>query len=88
MQLWAAENDRITPNASSADNVKANLPHPPETHMVANAGHFDFLAPCSDALAKVAPEICTSAPGFDRTAFHGELNKAIVAFFQAQLPPP
>jgi predicted dienelactone hydrolase len=37
VQLWAAENDRITPNASSADNVKANLPHPPETHMVANA---------------------------------------------------
>jgi predicted dienelactone hydrolase len=87
VQLWAAENDLITTNGSSADIVKANLPQPPETHMTANAGHFDFLAPCSDALAKVAPEICISASDFDRTAFHGELNKAIIAFFTAQLPP-
>jgi predicted dienelactone hydrolase len=89
VQLWAAADDRITPNASFADAVKANLPRPPDYRLVANAGHFDFLAPCNEALAKVAPEICVSAPGFDRAAFHdNDMNQALVAFFRAQLPPP
>lgn len=88
IQLWRAENDQITPNQWHADIVRADLPKPPEDHLVANAGHFDFLAPCVDALAKIAPEICTSAPGFDRAAFHADLNKALVGFFKAQLAPP
>jgi predicted dienelactone hydrolase len=53
---------------------------------VANAGHFAFLAPCSAALAQIAPEICRAAPDFDRTAFHREFNAAVVAFFNRYLP--
>jgi predicted dienelactone hydrolase len=86
IQLWRAENDKIAANAWNADIIMAALAKPPEDHLVANAGHFDFLAPCTEALAKVAPEICASAPGFDRTAFHADFNKALVAFFQTQLP--
>jgi predicted dienelactone hydrolase len=85
IQLWRAEDDKITANEWNADIVRAYLPKPPEDHLVANAGHFDFLAPCSDALEKVAHAICASAPGFDRTAFHTDFNKALVAFFKAQL---
>jgi predicted dienelactone hydrolase len=88
VQLWRAENDKITPNEWNADIVKDALHQPPEDHLVPNAGHFDFLAPCSEALAKVAPEICESAPGFDRAAFHRDMNKALVAFFKAQLASP
>lgn len=88
LQLWRAENDQITPNQWDADLVRDALPKPPEDHLVAKAGHYDFLAPCVDALAKIAPEICTSAPGFDRTAFHTEFNQALTAFFKAQLAPP
>jgi predicted dienelactone hydrolase len=88
IQLWRAENDTINPNKWYADIVRDALPKPPEDHLVVNAGHFDFLAPCVDALAKIAPEICASAPGFDRAAFHDEFNKALVAFFKAQLAPP
>ena len=88
VQLWRADDDKITPNKWFGDIVRDELPQPPEDHLVANAGHFDFLAPCSDALAKIAPEICASAPGFDRAAFHQDINKAIVAFFKAQLAPP
>ena len=85
VQLWRAEDDKITPNRLFGDIVRDALPTPPKDHLVPKAGHFDFLAPCSDALAKVAPEICESAPGFDRAAFHQEFNKALVAFFKAQL---
>jgi predicted dienelactone hydrolase len=55
--------------------------------MVPAAGHFSFLAPCSEALAKIAPDICRDA-GFDRAKFHKELNEALAAFFKAQLPAP
>jgi predicted dienelactone hydrolase len=88
VQLWRAEDDKITPNLWNGDIVRDALPKAPEDHLVPKAGHFDFLAPCNEALAKTAPEICESASGFDRAAFHLELNKAVVAFFTAQLPAP
>ena len=85
VQLWEAENDRIAPNRWNADIVKANLPSPPEAHLVPGADHFAFLAPCSEALAARVPEICREMPGFDRTAFHRDFNEAVVAFFRKQL---
>jgi predicted dienelactone hydrolase/intracellular septation protein A len=86
VQLWEAEDDRIARNRWSADNVKANLPSPPEVQLVPGADHFGFLAPCSAALAEQAPEICRDPPGFDRTAFHRDFNAAVVAFFRKQMP--
>jgi predicted dienelactone hydrolase len=88
IQLWRAEGDVITPNQWNADLIRDSLPKPPDDHLVPQAGHYDFLAPCSEALAKVAPEICEDAPGFDRAVFHQELNQTLVAFFKAQLPSP
>ena len=88
VQLWRAENDTITPNKTHADIVRAELPQPPEDRLVPHAGHFSFLAPCNDELAKLAPEICLDAPGFDRAAVHQDMNKALVAFFKAQLAGP
>ena len=88
VQLWRAEDDRITTNVLNADIVKARLPKPPEDHLVAKAGHFAFLAPCSEALAAIAKEICTDTAGFDRAAFHQELNQALIAFFKTQFASP
>lgn len=81
VQLWEAQDDHIVPNGI----VGPELPKPPGLHVVPNAGHFDFLAPCSAMLAARAPEICESAPGFDRTAFHDRFNREIAAFFAAML---
>jgi len=88
IQLWRAENDVITPNPWYADVIKDALPKPPDDHFVPVAGHFDFLAPCNDALVAVAPEICQDPPGFDRAAFHQDFNTTLVEFFKAQLAPP
>ena len=52
------------------------------------AGHFAFLAPCSEALAKIAPEICQDNAGFDRVAFHQQFNQALIDFFKTKLAPP
>lgn len=80
VQLWRAENDTVVPHPRYAEAVRLALPRAPEYRVVANAGHFDFLAPCSPALAAIAPPICTSASGFDRAQFHAGFNAAVVGF--------
>ena len=85
VQLWEAEDDERAPNRWNGDIVKANLPSPPEAHLVQAADHFAFLAPCSASLSRMVPEVCAEVPGFDRTAFHRDFNVAVVAFFRKQL---
>lgn len=83
VQLWRADDDRILPAPFYADAVRSALPQPPEFRAVANAGHFDFLAPCADP--SLVPEICQSAAGFDRAMFHADFNATVAAFFTARL---
>jgi len=85
VQLWASEfgGDGIIPH--SVDIVDKNLPTKHEYHVVANSGHFAFLAPCPPAMAAELPYICTDPPGFDRVAFHVKFNADALAFFRAQL---
>jgi predicted dienelactone hydrolase len=85
IQLWRAADDHILPQPDYAEAVYHDLPARPDYRVVANADHYDFLAPCSDALAKIVPFICVSRPGFDRAAFHADFNRAVVAFFDATL---
>lgn len=85
IQLWRAEDDVLLPHPWYAQAVRQALPQAPDYRVVPGAGHFDFLAPCSDKLAGIAPPICTSRPGFDRAAFHREFNAQVVAFFEKTL---
>jgi len=87
VQLWRAEDDVILPHPRYAEAVRLALPQAPEYHVVPKAGHFDFLAPCTSALANIAPVICTSAPDFDREVFHRSFNASVVAFFGKNLKP-
>lgn len=87
VQLWRAGDDKVLPSPFYAEAVAAALPRAPETHVVPHAGHYDFLAPCPDALARAAPAICTSEAGFDRTAFHRAFDTDVVAFFAHALAP-
>lgn len=83
VQLWRADDDQILPAPHYADAVRAALPARPEFHAVPGAGHFDILAPCADP--SIVPQICASAVGFDRTAFHARFNADVVRFFSAKL---
>jgi predicted dienelactone hydrolase len=85
VQLWRAADDQVLPHPYYAEAVRLDLPTPPESHVVANAGHYDFIPPCSEALAKAVPMICKSNPGFDRAAFHAEFNRDVVGFFERTL---
>ncbi len=88
VQLWQAGDDEILPAPHYVEPVAAALPHPPVRHIVEGARHYDILAPCSPELVSAKPEICASAPGFDRAAFHARFNAAIVAFFDRALGHP
>jgi predicted dienelactone hydrolase len=85
VQLWRAAEDHILPHPDYAEAVRIALPTPPEYHVVENADHFDFLAPCTDLLRQFAPVICVSRPGFDRAAFHQTFNAEVVRFFKETL---
>lgn len=86
IQLWASEQggDGVTPESVAA--VSRELPEKVEFHVVPNSQHFSFLPPCSEALAKRVPEICSDQRGFDRAAFHREMDAQILAFFREHLP--
>lgn len=82
VQLWRAEQDMVLPHPYYAEVVHRLLPKA-EYQVVAGAGHFDFMAPCSEALAKVAPMICPNT--IDRPAFHKAFNTDVVRFFKTTL---
>jgi len=85
VQLWRAQNDAESPDMWNSAVVLKELPKPPEEHVVPGAGHYIFLAPCSQALAAAVPPICDDAPGFDRAAFHRTFNQSVVEFFNKEL---
>lgn len=88
VQLWASERggDGVEPHDVAA--VDKNLPAPHEYHVVPNSGHFAFLPPCPPALVAARPELCADSPGFDRVAFHKQLNTDMLGFFRAHLLNP
>lgn len=87
IQLWRASNDNQVPDAWNTALVRQELPRPAEEHVVARAGHYAFLPPCPEALARQVPQICTDDPGFDRATFHRDFNREVVTFFKKTLLP-
>ncbi|GAA0643897.1 alpha/beta hydrolase family protein [Brevundimonas lenta] len=81
IQLWQAADDEILPSPFNAEPIRDRLGRAPEYHLVADAGHFDFLPPCAPEMAAQIPALCRSKPGFDRAAFHETFNREVVRFF-------
>lgn len=85
IQLWRASNDDQVPDAWNTALIQQELPIPAEEHVVTRAGHYVFLPPCSEALARQAPQICSDDASFDRATFHRNFNREVVAFFKRTL---
>jgi predicted dienelactone hydrolase len=82
VQLWRAEWDTVLPQPYYAEAVHGMMPKA-EYHVAPAAEHFDFMAPCTDALTKAAPSICID--NIDRAAFHKTFNAEVVRFFRKTL---
>jgi predicted dienelactone hydrolase len=76
--MLTAEKDQLTP-PFHAEIVKSSVMGV-EHRVVANAGHFSFLSPFPATMAR--PEFAPSQDpdGFDRSAFHKEMNREILDF--------
>ena len=79
VQLWASKwgGDGIVPGSVQA--LGQLLPATTEVQVVAGAGHFAFLPPCTPQLAAVAPA------GFDQAAFHQRFTAEVQRFFVQKL---
>ncbi|WP_321926292.1 alpha/beta hydrolase family protein [Paraburkholderia guartelaensis] len=85
IQLWASQFGGAGVLPRNADALAKTLPHRPEYHIVSNAAHFAFLAPCPAAMKNNEPGVCVDANGFDRTVFHKQFDEMALTFFQANL---
>lgn len=85
IQLWGSERGGDGVSPENVATIARNLPVKADLHLVANSGHFAFLTVCPPELVKAAPEICTDSAGFDRAAFHQQLDAQVLAFFRKKL---
>ena len=92
VQIWSGEVDDRVPHASNGALIAKHLPGEPDVHIVKNAGHFAFLAPCDPRLPRLkaaSPEVwamvCVDAEGFDRQSFQRRCNSQLATFFDAAL---
>jgi predicted dienelactone hydrolase len=90
VQLWSGMLDESVPTDTNAAFLATQLPAAPETHFIENANHFAFLVmPCREAFKEEDPEeyemVCGDAPGFDRYAFHTDMHKEMLRFFNDKL---
>jgi predicted dienelactone hydrolase len=90
IQLWASvySGNGMGMDGVSPANVAAidrDLPLAHEFHVVENATHFAFLAPCRPQPGRTVTAICLDAPGFDRAGFHRMFDAATLAFFRTKL---
>jgi predicted dienelactone hydrolase len=85
IQLWASQygGDGVLPETTPA--LAKLLSTRAEYHLVEGAAHFAFLAPCSATQTASIPGLCVDAHGFDRVAFHNDLNDKILKFFKEKL---
>ncbi|MBN3763575.1 dienelactone hydrolase [Burkholderia sp. Ac-20365] len=85
IQLWASQfgGDGVLPETSPA--LADALPHKPDYHLVHDAAHFAFLAPCSVTMKHDVPDICVDGNGFDRVAFHQQFDLTVRDFFEANV---
>ena len=88
VRLIRAAADEMLPHPQGVENIAQSLPVPPDYWVLDGAGHFVFLAPCSEMLASIAKQICTDPPGIDRVAIHERLNTDMIAFFRKTLASP
>lgn len=84
--LYQASQDHLIREPFSVERLRKLLPNIRGDHRI-EAGHFVFIAPCPSNLLAELAEICSDAPGIDRTAIHRQINNDVTLFFQQQLPP-
>jgi len=83
--LYYAQKDQVLLPRYNALHIAPLMRTLARLKMVPNAGHYVFLSPCSQELAKGEPDLCTDPPGTDRTAVHRKIDADALKFFDETL---
>lgn len=85
--LYIGSQDHHTPKQWTADVILKGVPNQELVRLreIQNAGHFSFISPFPEAMTSPDFLPSTDPEGFDRSAFHGELPKEILAFLNDSL---
>ena len=85
MRMISAGKDEELDNRVNAQHFKNLLSDKAAHEIIAGAGHYIFMAPCSDQLKLVVPVICEDPASINRAEIHQRLNKDIAIFFDEVL---
>ena len=83
--LYSGDGDKIVFPDKNADALARKLPVAPEFKVIPGAGHFVFMAPCTDEQIAAMPGLCTDAKGVDREDIHRDLIYEAGRFFSKSL---
>jgi predicted dienelactone hydrolase len=83
IQLWASELGGAGVRQEHTELLQKWVPQAGPMGLAKGAGHFAFLAPCSEELRQEASTICEDPAGFDRQKWHGAMNQAVATFFRS-----
>jgi len=84
VEIVAGQNDQIAPVAFNAQTL-ARLSPKARLTLLPGAGHYTFLATCTDRGRREQPQLCIDASGVDREAVHARTLDLAVAFFRTSL---
>ncbi|WP_243286437.1 alpha/beta hydrolase family protein [Geothrix terrae] len=80
--LYYSQNDLVLRPDANARHILPLIHTLAGVKEVPKADHWVFLAPCSPALAKQIPDLCTDSPGVNRKLVHTQINTDALAFFR------
>ncbi|KTB60517.1 alpha/beta hydrolase family protein [Pseudomonas syringae] len=83
--MYAGDDDQLLAIDRNAEALARKLPQAPDYKLLAGAGHFVFMAPCSDEQRATAPLLCNDPDGVDREDIHRTLSAEAVRFFTTAL---
>ena len=83
--LYSGDGDQLVFPDKNSDALARKLPTTPEFKVIPGAGHFVFMAPCTDEQMATMPGLCTDAEGVDREDIHRDLIDEAGRFFRQSL---
>jgi predicted dienelactone hydrolase len=86
--IYSGDNDQLVAIDKNADALARKLPGNTDYRLLPGAGHFVFMAPCSDEQRSASPALCTDADGVDREGIHRDLIHEAGKFFTHTLGRP
>jgi predicted dienelactone hydrolase len=83
--MMTAEQDTVTPSFHP-EIIKNGLPEETllEHKIISGAGHFSFLSPFPPAMVKPTFTPSQDPSGFDRPAFHQQMNTDVLRFLKSR----